>query len=748
MPRLRALAVLLLAAAVVYLPAALRAELLNFDDPFFFGPRSAFLEGGLAVALDPRATIADAYLPVAHASLWVDWALGGSELPAIPRLHSLLLHVLVAFLLARLLGRLGLGAAAATGAAAVFLLHPALVESVAWASSRKDLLSGLGVVACLSASVDWFRTPSRRRFLAAVGWALFALYSKATAVVLAPLAVLLAWVAVPARTEGPRLRRWPLLCALGALCAAAGLHHAAVAARAGTLGGGVDAGVAERAPGVPGAFAHYLATIAWPSGLNVLYPEVLTLQAFAERAVAGCIVLAAVGAAAAFALTRPRWRLCGVGLCATLLALLPFNTALPASSIAAADRYLYLALPWAALALAAAAGPAAPIACAALAVVLAFPALGRVCAFANSVALWEASLAVDPRNAVACLNLAQAQGDRARMRELVEQAATWARYPQHVLRAEDALATLCWQDERRQRAVRHVQRALEAARALGDGPAARYERVRLALRGAMMAQATGERDLADELAADALQLAPDHAQVLAYRAASLLHQACGADGTLRPDTDAAFAEARTLLDRAFAADSAAADPHVVLGQWHAARGERLLAVKAFDDALARDPANAEAHLAKVDLLLGQSLFTAAEAAARRAIASGSSDASMLSRLGMALAGQNRLDDARSYYEAYLAIRPNDGHVRRLLAATLALALRPLLFQLPPEQLEPRAERIRELDPEHPAGALALAVARRHQRRLPEALVLLEGVAAALPDDPDVRRLHAETHRDL
>jgi tetratricopeptide (TPR) repeat protein len=364
--------------------------------------------------------------------------------------------------------------------------------------------------------------------------------------------------------------------------------------------------------------------------------------------------------------------------------------------------------------------------------------------------LWRQSLAQDPRNAVACLNLALTPGvagDPAQLKSLLEQAATWARYPQHALRAHGALASAAWQDERREAALRHAQEALVAARALPDGEVARHERVRRALLGAVMAQACGETARADEFAADALALAPEHAAVLAYRASVLLRGAV-VEGKLASDADAARVQATELLDRAVAADPAAPDPYVVRGQWHAAAGANLAAVKCFDDALVRAPTHRDAHASKVDLLLAQGLFAPAEAAARRAIALHVDDAHMLSKLGMALFGQRKLADARSFYEDALRLRPRDTSVRRLLAGVLVLETRPLLFQLPGEQLQARAERIMDLEPDHAEAALFLAVARRHQRKLRDALVLLEGARPRLPHDDDVERLLAETHRDL
>lgn len=746
LPALLALAVL---GALLYGPGALRAELLNFDDPFFFGPdNAAFRVGGLAHVLDPRATIANAYLPVAHASLYFDYLLGGAAHPWLPRLHSLLLHVFAAWVLARLLGRLGITPLAAAAAAAVFLAHPALVESVAWVSGRKDVLSGLFALLCLSSVARTAREPGRGALVRVGVFGLLALYAKATVIVLPLLAPL-----VVALTPQHRPRAWlaPTLV-LALLAAIAGAHHTLLAAAEGTLAGAADAGLAARLAQVPGAYLHYLGTLVWPRGLNVLYPEVLTLAWFRTQLVLGMVVVGGWALASLWLARRPTTRVAGLAAGAVLLALLPFNTALPASAIAAADRYLYLAVPFAALAVVALLGRSlgAPVALAA-AVLASALTLARVPAFASSEALWRASLATDPRNAVACINLSltpAVAADRSEVGRLLAAAAEWARYPQHRLRAESSLADLAYGDGRLEAAVRHAELAVAAAGALPDDPRARAVRIQTSLRGAMLALAAEDLPAATRLAVPALTLAPDHPAVIAYRYSRQLQEAVSADGRL---TAAAAGEAAAAIDALAAAAAAsphAFDPEFVRAQWLLASGRNLPALAAFDRAIALDAQRVEGHLGKADLLLGQGLHAGAEAAVRDAVRAGLSDINLYLKLGLALAGQGRLEDAQRYYEGYLQVRPRDAKVRFLLGGVLATLVRRDLHQLTPAQLEPHVERIRDLAPDHPVADLLLAVLRRQQRRHQDALVLLEGVAPRLPDDPDVPRLLAESHRDL
>lgn len=763
MPDLSVLLALLVVAALVYSASLFGAQFLNIDDELLFGrsantfnpqEQAAALADGLGRIWDPSQTIVNAYLPVSHTSLWIDYQCFGRDGAFGARVHSLLLHVLVAFVLARLLGRLGLTRGAACIGGLLFLLHPALVESSAWVASRKDVLAGLFTLLALDATwvasrasqdnASGARPAQRAAPVLAVLCAVLALYSKGTAVVLPLLALPILWTGTSSRA-----RRVGLGLALFAVAVAAGLHHTMIAVGEGTL---VSGSAWERLTQMPGAFAHYLTTALWPTGLNVFYPEVQTLEAFRAE-FWGSLVILGLFAAAVVLAWRVGRRLTAVGLILFGLALLPFNTAFPASVVAAHDRYLYLAIPGLALAIVAMGRRVGPAIGAALVIPLAIAAGVRAGAFHDSGTLWASSLAVESDNSVAHYNYAQHLLTAKRQKlVLVEEhllaASAAARYPQHKLRAEFLLITVADSDGRVEGALGHAARAVEAFDELPEQARTADQGCEILMRAARQARLAGDLARARSWLARARELGPNRADVLAFAASAALGESIDAEGQLDPGSEAAKT-VRGLLDRA------AEDPRsawvyeypLARAEYEAATGSFMAAERHYRDAIALSPTRSEAHLGRAQVYLGRGLYEGAEAAIADAHELGARDDRLHYLRGLALGGLGQLDRAARFYEAYLISRPNDVAARRALGAVLSGQAMRDLYRQQPEALAKVANRITDLDPENPKLNVIRAVVKRHERDLQTALVLLEQAREDLPGDEEVERLYAETLRD-
>lgn len=753
-PRWRTAVLCVLLAAAIYLPAALGAALLDYDDNYFFGPDNPEFRAGLAAVLDPGRPIANAWLPVAHASLWFDYALHGSA-PFWPHLHALLLHALAGCALARLLLRLGASSFVAHTAAACFVAHPALAESVAWVSGRKDVLSGLFVFWALHRARRFAAAPTAGGAMALALLAALAMYSKATAVVLPPLVLLLGGAG-----------RWRAFAVCAAVVAPIAWHHQQIAAAEGTMAAAGSA--AERLAQVPGAFLHYVATACWPRQLNVLYPEVETLAQFRASLLPGLAALAVAGLAAAVAWRSPRWRLAGVGLAAFAVALTPFNTALPASSIAAADRYLYLAVPWLALAAATAiarAGRALPPWLAtALVLASAYGAGARARDFADDETLWRSSLAVDGQNAVAHLNLVYDRLQRgpaafADIQSHLEAACAAARYPVHEVRARQLLVRMAMADADYPRAARQAQAAVAAATAqlARETGRRRQEEATAWLLQCQLAafeplQLAGDEAAADAMHAAAKQLAPTHPDVVAFGALrllascrdELLAKARRGEAPVLAADDARGVAADALLDPAIAAAPQHAGLLCAKAEWERARDRVLAAIRCYRAAQAADPQLVASWLGAARVMREREQWAAAEEYARGGLRA-RPDPALRQELALALVGQGKLADAELQLEAYLRARPGDKDVGKVLANVLIGRAYARLSDATPDRGEVQrlVQRALAYNPGEVKAHLVLGRIAKEERRHADAVRHLEQAHRQLPDFEEARQLYAE-----
>ena len=138
------------------------------------------------------------YYPVTHTSFWIEYHLWRLN-PLGYHLVNICLHTLNALLVWQILRRLGV--AAAWWIAVIFAVHPVHVESVAWITERKNVLSGFLYLGALLAYLRFENdfqvsdAPSRRwRYYA---WALIlyfgALLSKSVTCTLPVAVLLLTW---------------------------------------------------------------------------------------------------------------------------------------------------------------------------------------------------------------------------------------------------------------------------------------------------------------------------------------------------------------------------------------------------------------------------------------------------------------------------------------------------------------------------------------------------------------------------
>ena len=183
----KAAALILIMTVVAYWPA-MRGEFLWDDGKNVSeNPLLQSVHGLKQIWLNPRASFQ--YYPLTYTSHWVEYHFWGTRTLGY-HLVNVLIHAANAYLVGLVLTRLSVPGVWL--AAALFALHPVQVQSVAWISERKNVLSALfGLCAILAYLHFAFGLKCRWRFYSlALGLFLCALLSK-TATVILPLSMLL-----------------------------------------------------------------------------------------------------------------------------------------------------------------------------------------------------------------------------------------------------------------------------------------------------------------------------------------------------------------------------------------------------------------------------------------------------------------------------------------------------------------------------------------------------------------------------
>jgi len=282
-----------------YLPVFGAGFVWDDDENILQSPNLHDLAGLARIWRDPTST--QQYYPLTHSSFWIQAKTTGlSPLPF--HLVNVALHVTTALLLLLVLRRL-LVAGAELGAT-LFAVHPLNVESVAWVTERKNVLSGaLALAACLSyLRYDElsFSTPTgdsaaHARQKKLHWWLAFALFVLAlaakTAVAPVPAVLLVVLVGLRSRSS---LRTGAMLSPFLAVGVVAGLVTAFLErAHVHAEGANFNWSFAERLLIASRAFCFYPQKLLFPHGLSFFYP---TWRIETHAALGWCFLLFVVAA--------------------------------------------------------------------------------------------------------------------------------------------------------------------------------------------------------------------------------------------------------------------------------------------------------------------------------------------------------------------------------------------------------------------------------------------------------------------
>lgn len=346
------LCILLATTTIAVYSPIIRAPFLNYDDALHV-TENAHVRAGLTwstVQWAFRSSETSDWHPITWLSHGLDYELFGLS-PAGPHTVNLLLHAINAVLLFLILEAATSFLWQSFGAAALFALHPINVESVAWISERKDVLSMFFFLLALAAYGWYVRRPGVGRCLVVTVAYVFALMTKAQ-VITFPFALLLLdyWplrriAGINQTEQADEAQAVPSKSFLRLVLEKIPWFALSAASAVITMNVETEAMQAKyplwvRLANAALAYAKYIGKAIWPLHLAALYPHPgLSINVVASIAAAIAII-----GVSAFALVYRRHRPFFVGWFWFLGTLVPMIGLVQISIHSMADRYAYIPL--------------------------------------------------------------------------------------------------------------------------------------------------------------------------------------------------------------------------------------------------------------------------------------------------------------------------------------------------------------------------------------------------------------------
>jgi len=421
---------LFILTVAVFLPT-LRCDFVNWDDQLYVY-ENPVVQSPLSVATVWRActgTFVANWTPVTMLSYQLDAAVFGRE-PWAFHLSNTILHAFATALIYGALTAITGSRGRSAAAALLFGVHPLRVESVAWISERKDVLSVL-FLAVVMLAYDWYcRRPCRGRFLTVVAAMIAGLMSKPMLVSLPVLLLLIdVWPMrrlrmAPERqatTGGGTDSRYPsrlwrqVMFEKAALsCVSAVFMLMVLVTQEKAMSpAGMHPFLTERVPNAMYSLVWYVQKTFMPVGLHAFHRHV-----GAEMTAGSSLLIAAALATVAVVAVKARQREPALlwGLSWYVVSLLPVLGLVQVGSQGLAERYTYVphvglivAIVWcvadAANAYRVPRGVPA-VACLVVASVLVALTVRQIGVWKNSLSLWRHSVSQDGSTAIPHFNLA------------------------------------------------------------------------------------------------------------------------------------------------------------------------------------------------------------------------------------------------------------------------------------------------------------------------------------------------------
>ena len=669
--------VLLALAVFAVFGQTIRYEFVNFDDDLYVYENPVVLKGLTLAGVSHVFThqMCDFYHPLTMLSLMLDHQVYGLNAGGY-HLTNVLLHAATAVLLFLVLRRMmgvrveKIGGAAATPmdvvwpsafVAALFAVHPLRVESVAWVTERKDVLSGLFFVLTLWAYVRYTRTPfSLPRYLTVIFLFALGLLSKPSLVTLPFLLLLLDfWPLGRMQPSSPRpffkilhpliIEKIPLFVLSALLCVATLHSQENYMTTAGELP------FMSRLSFAAVSYVAYLGQMFYPAGLIVLYPFPQNGPSLPEVVLALALL---TGISAGAVALRRRWPYLLVGWLWYLGMLVPMIGLIHTGTVARADRFTYLAqigvyiiLTWAVKDWAIywrydrrvlGAGALSAI------VVLMACAWKQTTHWRNNESLWTHTLAFASDNPLAENNFGYALLDRGEVNQAITHLQKALQINPNYAEARNNLGNALLRKGEADEAIVQLQQALQIM--------PRFVMAQCNVGDALLQK--GQVDEAIVHFQQALEIDPGLADA---------HNSLGNALLQKGDGDGAIAQFQTALQT----DPGLADAHNNLGNALLLRGDVDGAIAQFQTALQQKPNYAEAHYNLGNALFNSGRVDEAIVQFQQALQIYPGYAKAHNNLGSLLLRLGRDDEAIAHFQQALQLKPDFAEAQINLAWLLA-----------------------------------------------------------------------------
>ena len=280
--------------------------------------------------------------PVTWMSHLVDYRLFGTE-PMGHHAVNLLFHILNAILLLLVLSRMTGSVWRSAFVAALFAVHPLHVESVAWISERKDVLSAFFWLLTMGAYVLYSEKPSVKRYLPMLVLYALGLMAKPMLVTLPFVLILLDYWPLGRLGKGKNSVRRLILEKLPLFALAVGSSVLTMIAqrRGEAVADFGDLSLGVRIANAVVSYAAYMYKMFWPAKLAFFYPH--PTESLSTGTVALAVLLLAGISVLVLRFARSRPYL-AFGWLWYLVTLLPVIGVVQVGKQAMADRYTYVPL--------------------------------------------------------------------------------------------------------------------------------------------------------------------------------------------------------------------------------------------------------------------------------------------------------------------------------------------------------------------------------------------------------------------